>query len=115
MSEACVFCRIARGEIESKKVLEDDAWIAFRDIQPQAPIHVLVAPRRHHSSLVEAAVDEPEILGRLLAAAVEVARREGLEASGFRVVVNTRESAGQSVAHLHLHVLGGRRFAWPPG
>ena len=101
----CVFCRIVAGEIPSRKVLEDDLVIAIRDARPQAPTHVLVLPREHVASLWELA--DERLAGRLLASAAEVARAEGLE-RGWRLIVNTREHGGQEVAHLHLHVLGGR-------
>lgn len=101
----CVFCKIVRGEIPSQRVLEDDLTIAIRDVRPQAPTHVLVLPRTHVDSLWDE-IDE-RLAGRLLRAAAEVARREGLE-KGWRLIANTREHGGQEVAHLHLHVLGGR-------
>jgi histidine triad (HIT) family protein len=114
MTSDCLFCRIAVGEIPAELVSEDERWIAFRDIQPQAPVHVLVIPRVH----VESAADldsDPELAGELLRAAAVVARAEGLEEDGFRIVTNVGERAGQSVMHLHFHVLGGRRMHWPPG
>jgi len=101
----CIFCKIARGEIPSQSVHEDDLTIAFRDIRPQAPSHVLVIPRRHVDSLWEE-IDEL-LAGRLLRVAAEVARREGLE-KGWRLIANTREHGRQEVNHLHLHVLGGK-------
>ena len=93
----------------------DEALVAFHDITPRAPVHVLVVPRVHVTSLADAAEGDCDLLGRLFLAAAEVARRTGIAESGFRVVVNTGAGAGQSVAHLHLHVLGGRPLAWPPG
>jgi histidine triad (HIT) family protein len=102
---SCLFCRIAAGEIPSQTVLADEHVLAFRDIRPQAPSHVLVIPRRHVDSLWELA--DRELAGRLLVAAAEVARLEQLE-QGFRLIANTREHGGQEVGHLHLHVLGGR-------
>lgn len=111
----CIFCRIAAGEIPARIVHQDDEVIAFHDLAPQAPTHVLVVPRKHIASLLEAAPEDWPLLGRLQAAAVEIARREGLDQGGFRLVTNTLEGAGQSVFHLHVHLLGGRRFAWPPG
>lgn len=112
-SENCLFCRIARGDIHAQFLLETETVVAFRDLDPQAPVHVLVIPRVHVASL--AAATDKEILGELLASAAAVARLEGLEESGYRVVVNTGSDGGQSVNHLHLHVLGGRRMNWPPG
>lgn len=102
---ACIFCRIVAGEIPSQRVLEDEHVLAFTDIQPQAPTHVLVVPRRHVASLHE--LDDPELGGALLAAAARVAREAGLE-EGWRLIANTRAHGGQEVDHLHLHVLGGR-------
>ena len=101
----CIFCKVSRGEIPSQRVFEDDLTIAFRDIRPQAPTHVLVIPRAHHDSLWEE-IDE-RLAGRLLRVAAEVARREGLD-QGWRLIANTRAHGGQEVGHLHLHVLGGR-------
>jgi histidine triad (HIT) family protein len=111
----CIFCRIVAGEIPARIVHQDDQVIAFHDLAPQAPTHVLIVPRKHIASLLEAAPDDGPLLGRLQTAAVEIARREGLDQGGFRLVTNTLEGAGQSVFHLHVHLLGGRRFAWPPG
>jgi histidine triad (HIT) family protein len=112
-SESCLFCRIVRGEIPARLVAETDRAIAFRDINPQAPVHVLVIPRRHVASLAEAT--DGEELGALVLLAARVAREEGLEAGGWRTVINTGADGGQTVHHLHLHVLGGRAMRWPPG
>lgn len=113
MAEGCIFCRIASGDIPAARVAENERAVAFRDLHPQAPVHVLVIPRRHVASLA-AATDEAE-LGSLLRLAQEVARQEGIEATGYRVVTNTGADGGQTVHHLHLHVLGGRSLQWPPG
>jgi histidine triad (HIT) family protein len=113
MSADCLFCRIVRGEIPAKLVAASDECIAFRDINPQAPVHVLVIPRTHVSSLDE--MRDGELLGKMALFAAEVARREGVAGSGYRTVINNGNDAGQSVAHLHMHVLGGRKLAWPPG
>jgi histidine triad (HIT) family protein len=110
----CIFCRVASGETPARVVLADDDLIAFHDIAPRAPVHVLVIPRRHIDSLAAAQHDDGRILGRLMLAAGKVARRLGI-AEGFRVVANSGAGAGQTVLHLHLHVLGGRPMAWPPG
>lgn len=120
MSEAerssdTVFGAIVRGEIPADIVYEDESCIAFRDLNPQAPTHVLVIPRIGLSGLQEADQADPALLGHLLQVAQTVARNEGLEQDGWRVVVNVGEAAGQTVAHLHLHVLGGRQMTWPPG
>ena len=112
---SCLFCRLASGEVPSDRVLETDDLIAFRDIDPKAPVHVLVIPREHVASLDDLEEGQAELVGKLHIAAREVARQEGLRERGWRVVTNVGEDAGQSVAHLHLHVLGGRRLGWPPG
>ena len=115
MTEACLFCRIARGEIPATIVHEDDEVVAFRDVNPQAPTHVLVIPREHLSSAADLAADHAELLAAMFAAANRVAAADGVAETGYRLVVNVGRDAGQSVDHLHLHVLGGRRLAWPPG
>jgi len=109
----CVFCRIVTGEIPAAIIAERPTCVAFRDIAPQAPVHVLIIPRVHASSLNE--VSAQPVLADLLALARDVAAQEGVAESGYRVVVNTNDHAGQTVAHLHLHVLGGRALHWPPG
>lgn len=113
--EDCLFCRIVRKEIPSDVIAESESWIAFRDIQPQAPVHALVIPKRHVEGVGALSEEDSELAGELLMAAAEVARLEGVDESGFRVVTNVGERAGQSVFHLHMHVLGGRRMRWPPG
>ncbi len=113
MSTDCLFCRIVSGAIPAKLVAQSEDCVAFRDIDPKAPIHVLVITRKHVSSLD--AADDPLLLGRVALMAAQVARDEGVAASGYRTVMNTGADAGQSVAHLHMHLLGGRRMQWPPG
>ena len=113
MSADCLFCRIVRGEIPAKLVAETEDCIAFRDINPQAPVHVLVIPRRHVESLD--ALDDVQVLGQAGLLLARIARTEGVDASGYRMVINNGSDAGQSVGHLHLHLLGGRKLAWPPG
>lgn len=113
MGSDCLFCRIAGGDIPATIVLQDEHCVAFRDINPQAPTHVLVIPREHIPTLDDVA--DPALLGRLLAFAARVARQEGLVTPGYRAVVNTNAGAGQTVFHLHVHVLGGRQMTWPPG
>ena len=115
MASDCLFCRIVAGEIPSDQVYADEQVIAFRDIAPKAPVHVLVIPRRHLDSVADLTAADAPLAAALLAAANEVARREGVAESGYRVVTNVGADAGQSVGHLHLHVLGGRRMTWPPG
>jgi len=112
MSE-CIFCRIAAGEIPARIVHADEDVVAFHDLAPQAPTHILVIPKRHVASAAETTPEDAPLLGRVVATACELARR--MELDGFRLVVNSGASAGQSVYHLHLHLLGGRRFTWPPG
>lgn len=111
-SANCIFCKIVRGEIPATVVAETDAAVAFRDLDPKAPVHVLVVPRAHIASMAES--PDPAMLGEVLALAGSVARKEGL-GSGYRVVINTGPDGGQTVDHLHAHVLGGRHMAWPPG
>jgi len=111
----CVFCRIVSGELPATFLYEDDGGVAFPDLHPAAPTHVLVVPRRHVASLADDTADDQELLGRLLLAAAEVARRLGIAATGYRIVINTGPQAGQLVPHLHLHLLAGRELGWPPG
>jgi histidine triad (HIT) family protein len=113
MTDSCLFCRIIRREIPANIVWEDAQSLAFRDIDPKAPTHVLVIPKVHVASLNEAT--DPTMLGRLMLAAREIAAEEGISESGYRVVLNTGAGAGQTVFHLHLHLLGGRKLTWPPG
>lgn len=115
MPEDCLFCRIESGEVASDVVAEGERWLAFRDVNPQAPTHVLVIPREHVASLDDLEEEQRGLAGELMLAARDVARGEGLVEEGYRVVTNTNRGAGQSVFHLHLHVLGGRRMGWPPG
>ncbi len=115
MPEDCLFCKIAAGEIPSTVVYEDDVCVAFRDINPQAPTHVLVIPRAHVDGIATAEGGDVELLGRLMLAAADVARIEGIDEGGYRTVINWGRDAGMEVAHLHLHVLGGRAMSWPPG
>ena len=112
----CIFCKIAAGEIPAKVVRKDADAVAFHDLNPQAPVHVLIIPVRHYGSLRDARGAEGQgVLGRLMAFAAEVATDLGLDAKGYRVVTNHGSDGGQSVFHLHLHLLGGRRMGWPPG
>ena len=115
MTVSCIFCRIARGEIPSSVVLDEPELFAFRDINPVAPTHVLVIPKRHIASLADITAAEAGIIGKLFLAAREIAARDGALASGFRTVINCGPDAGQTVFHLHLHVLAGRGMSWPPG
>lgn len=109
----CLFCKIAAGEIPATRVDENDRYLAFRDINPQAPTHVLAIPKVHVASLNDA--DDASLLGELLLFARDIAKAEGLADDGYRVVLNTNAGAGQTVFHIHAHVLGGRPMRWPPG
>jgi histidine triad (HIT) family protein len=109
--EPCIFCKIAGGEIPTAFILEDELAVSFKDIEPQAPVHVLVIPRRHVASLNDA--HDPRLLGHLLDFASKTAEKIGLRQ--YRLVINTGRDAGQAVFHLHLHLLGGRKLGWPPG
>lgn len=111
----CVFCRIVGGEIPATRLYEDDATVAFRDANPIAPVHALVVPRSHIATLDDAQDSDRELLGKMMWAARTVANAQGLSPSGYRLVMNTHAGAGQSVFHIHLHVIGGRGFTWPPG
>ena len=113
MADGCLFCRIVRGEIPATLVAENEHCVAFRDINPQAPTHVLIVPREHVASLNEAR--DPALVGRVALFAAEIARKEGIAERGYRTVFNTNADAGQTVFHLHLHLLGGRSLGWPPG
>jgi histidine triad (HIT) family protein len=113
--ENCVFCRIIEGRAPARLVYEDESVVAIEDLHPQAPVHLLVMPRQHLPSLKEATREQEAMLGRLLTVAAKLARERGLESKGYRTVINTGSFAGQSVFHLHVHVLGGRAFHWPPG
>jgi histidine triad (HIT) family protein len=109
----CLFCRIVRGEIPAKLVAENAECVAFRDIQPQAEVHVLVIPKQHYGSMND--VTDASVVGAMSLLAKEVAAKEGVDASGYRFVINTGRHGGQSVDHIHLHLLGGRQMGWPPG
>ena len=113
MPDDCLFCRIVRKEIPAKLVAETEHCLAFRDIDPKAPVHVLIIPREHVESLNTAS--DATMVGRLALLAAEIARSEGIADSGYRTVFNTNSDAGQTVHHLHLHLLGGRKLKWPPG
>ena len=111
----CIFCKIARGEIPSSVVYEDEHVVGFRDLNPQAPTHVLVVPRRHIATLNDLTDSDAEVVGRMYLAAKAVAEADGIAERGYRTVFNCNADAGQAVFHLHLHVLGGRIMEWPPG
>jgi histidine triad (HIT) family protein len=111
----CLFCGIAAGEIPATHVHDDETVVAFRDINPQAPTHILVIPREHIASAADLSLEQDDLWAHLLQVALQLARSEGIDADGFRIVTNVGRSGGQTVAHLHLHLLGGRPMTWPPG
>ena len=115
MSTDCLFCRIVSGEIPAARVHEDDLVIAIRDLHPVAPVHVLLMPRAHVGSALDLDESDAPLAGRLLACAAALARSEGIADGGFRLVANAGDDGGQTVGHLHVHLLGGRRMHWPPG
>jgi histidine triad (HIT) family protein len=113
--QTCLFCRIIEGRAPAKIVYEDEQVVAIEDIHPQAPVHLLILPRKHLASLREVSAEDEPVLGRLLTVAAQLARERQLDSKGYRTVINTGSLAGQSVFHVHVHVLGGRVFHWPPG
>ncbi len=115
MNDACIFCRIARGAIPAKLAYEDDDAVAFHDIDPRAPVHVLIIPRRHIPAVDHLAAGDVDMMGKLFMVARQLARELGVADSGYRLVVNSGADAGQSVDHIHMHLLGGRPLKWPPG
>ena len=115
MSTDCLFCKIIKGEISSKKLYEDDRFFAFHDISPQAPVHVLVIPKEHIAKLDDLKPSYAELIGEMTVLISRLARELGLVEGGYRVVTNCGEGAGQSVFHIHYHILGGRPMTWPPG
>lgn len=115
MPEDCIFCKIAAGEIPVKPIFQDEQLVAFSDINPVAPQHVLVIPRKHIDSLADAGAADKELLGHAMLMLPKIAEQMGLAADGFRVVLNTGKNGGQTVMHLHWHILGGRYMEWPPG
>lgn len=111
----CLFCKIVRKEIPAKAVHEDDSCLAFEDINPKAPVHLLIIPKRHIESINERSQADEQVLGHLVVVAGQLAKERSIDRSGYRSVINTGPDAGQSVFHVHLHLLGGRPMAWPPG
>ena len=115
MEETCIFCRIVSGSIPARIAREDDTTLAFHDLDPRAPVHVLIVPRKHISSVDMLEDEDAEVMGRLFLSARLLARELGVADSGYRLVINNGADAGQSVDHIHLHLLGGRPLRWPPG
>jgi histidine triad (HIT) family protein len=115
MPSDCLFCRIISGDLPSAQIYSDDAVVAIRDISPQAPTHILLLSRKHVASVRQLAQDDHDLIGTMFAAGAELAKREGIAEDGYRLVVNVGRDGGQTVDHLHVHMLGGRRMTWPPG
>jgi histidine triad (HIT) family protein len=113
--EVCIFCRIVAKEVQSKIAYEDEEVVAFHDINPQAPVHVLIVPRKHIPTLNDAVEEDQALLGKMMLVAQKLAKELGVADSGYRLVLNTNRGAGQSIFHIHFHLLGGRLFHWPPG
>lgn len=111
----CIFCKIANKEIPAKIVFDNDGIIAFEDIKPQAPVHIIVIPKLHLEKISDITEKEALLIGRLFLAANKIAREKKIDGSGYRLIINCNKDAGQEVFHIHLHLLGGRKFAWPPG
>jgi histidine triad (HIT) family protein len=111
----CIFCQIAAGEVASDIVYQDEDIVAFNDINPEAPVHILIIPKRHLSNLNEATAADAELLGKIVLTASRLAKEREVEQTGYRLVANTGPQAGQTVHHLHFHLLAGRHFSWPPG
>ena len=114
-SEDCLFCKIFAGEIPADIIYESDEAIGFRDINPQAPTHVLIIPRRHIATINDLQIGDEAVVGNMYLAAKQIAQQEGIADDGYRVAMNCNEAAGQTVFHLHLHLVGGRQLGWPPG
>jgi histidine triad (HIT) family protein len=115
MTQSCLFCRIVAREIDADVVFEDEDVLAFRDVAPQAPVHVLIIPKKHVPTVDDLRSDDAGLVSSLLLTAPRIARDQGVDRDGYRLVLNCREGAGQSVFHVHMHLLGGRRMNWPPG
>ncbi len=111
----CLFCKIIKGEIPATKVYEDDEILAFKDVGPQAPVHILVIPKKHISTILDAEPEDNELIGKMFQAANSIAKDKGINKKGFRLVINCNDDGGQAVYHIHLHLLGGRQMTWPPG
>ena len=111
----CLFCKIRDGEIPSETVYENDDILAFKDVNPHSPKHILIVPRKHIATINDMEGEDAKIMGEMMLAAQEIAKTEGVAESGFRLVINTNDDAGQTVHHIHMHLMGGRNMAWPPG
>ena len=113
--EDCIFCKIIKGEIPSEKIYEDDMVLSFKDIEPAAPVHVLIIPKKHIDSINDLTEEDSKIIAHIYLVAKQIAAELGIDEKGYRIVTNCGEGAGQTVHHVHFHLLGGRSFAWPPG
>jgi histidine triad (HIT) family protein len=111
----CIFCKIAKGEIPANVVYQDDQYVVFEDIKPQAPVHLVIVPREHIATVVDAVESKPNVLAGMMKVGVSVAKMKGLEPSGYRFVMNYGKDGGQLVQHIHIHLLGGKTLRWPPG
>ncbi len=111
----CIFCKIIDGQIPADLIYQDDSIVAFRDINPQAPTHVLIIPKKHIEKISDINEEDSELISKMVLVAKKIAEDEGITESGFRLVFNNNKDAGQEVFHIHLHLLGGRKFSWPPG
>ena len=112
---SCIFCKIASGEIDAEIIYSDDSCVAFRDLEPKAPVHILIIPRAHIESMETIQDEDTHLLGKMGAVARDLAREEGIAGDGYRLILNCNASGGQTVFHLHMHLLGGRELGWPPG
>ncbi len=115
MEKGCIFCKIAAGEFNTQFVFENDELVAFRDIRPQAPVHILIVPRRHIDRINQLTESDTELVGNMVLAANQLAKNENISDSGYRLVFNCGRDSGQEVEHIHLHLFGGRKMSWPPG
>ncbi|MCX7973488.1 MAG: histidine triad nucleotide-binding protein [Candidatus Aminicenantes bacterium] len=115
MTQPCIFCQIIKRQSSAKIVYEDERIVAFEDIKPVAPVHLLIIPKKHYRSLNEISPEDEPLLGHLISLATRLAEEKGLKKTGYRLVINTGPNSGQQIDHLHLHLLGGRPFSWPPG
>jgi histidine triad (HIT) family protein len=113
--EDCLFCKIVNNEIPAELIFEDDRIVAFNDINPQAPIHILIIPKEHFASLNDMPEEKKDLMGHILLRARQIAQNLGIQENGYRIVLNTARDSGQEVFHIHFHLLGGRRMTWPPG
>ncbi len=115
LRDDCIFCKIARKEVPAKLVLEDERLVAFDDLKPQAPVHILIIPKSHISTTSDLTDGDVKVVGEMVLAAKNLAKERGISETGYRLVLNCNKDAGQEVFHMHLHLLGGRKFTWPPG